>query len=86
MANGFGESGQIEVWIVLVLNIVMGHIGMSKAVNSDIMSQTNLLANLTMRLAGAAADTATKGEVGRTADVLVLAANGIIFLFDNSLG
>ena len=86
VTDGFGEGSKIEVGIVFVLDVVVGHIGMAKAVNSYIMSQTDLFADLPVALAGTAADTATKGEVGRTADVLVLAANGILFLCDNSLG
>ena len=58
---------------------------MAKAVNSYIMSQTDFFTDFSMSLAGTAADAAAKGEVGRAADVLVLAANGIIFLFDAAL-
>ena len=43
MSNGFGEGSQVEVGIVFVLDVIMGHVGMAKAVNSYIMSQTDFL-------------------------------------------
>ena len=68
MADGFGERGQIEVWVVLMLDVIMGHVGMTKTVDGDIMSQADLFTDLSVSLAGAAADTAAKREIGRTAD------------------
>ena len=52
MANGFGEGCQIEVGIVLVLDIVVGHIGMPEAMHGNVVRQTNLLADLPVALAG----------------------------------
>lgn len=66
MADGFGEGGQIKVGIVLVLDVIMGHISMPQAVHSNIVSQANLLADLTMTLAGTTADTTAKGKIGRS--------------------
>ena len=86
MTDGFGEGSKIEVGIVFVLDVVVGHIGMAKAVNSYIMSQTDLFADLPVTLAGTAADTTAEREVGRTADVLVFPADCIVFLFDDTLG
>ena len=63
MTDGFGEGGQIEIRIVFVPDVIMGHIGMPKAVHSHLMCQTDLLADLLMGLIGAGADTAAKGEV-----------------------
>ena len=63
VSDGFGEGGQIEIRVVLVFDIVVGHIGVSKSVDGDIMSQTDLLADFMVRLVGAGADTAAKGEV-----------------------
>ena len=54
--NGFGEGGQIEVRVILMLDVIVGHVGMAKAVNSYIMSQTDLFTDLPMALAGTAAD------------------------------
>ena len=86
MPNIFAKCGKVKIRIVFMVQIIVGHISVPESMHGDIVSQTNLLANLTMRLAGAAADTATKGEVGRTADVLVLPTDGIVLLFDNPLG
>ena len=86
MADRFGESGQIEIRVVFMLDVIVGHIGVPESMHGDIVSQTNLLANLAMRLAGAAADTATKGEVRRTADILMFPADCIVLLFDDPLG
>ena len=86
VADGFGEGCQIEVGIVLMLDVVVGHIGMAKAVNSYIMSQTDLFADLPVALAGAATDAATKGEVRGAADKLMVPADCIVFLFDDTLG
>ena len=85
MTDGFGEGSKIEVGIVLMLDIVVGHIGMAKAVNSYIMSQTNLLADLPMALAGTAADATAEGEIGRATNVFMFPADGIVFLLDDSL-
>ena len=48
VADGFGEGGQIEVWIIFMLDVIMGHVGMAKSVNSDIMGQTDFLADFPM--------------------------------------
>ena len=69
-----------------MLDVVVGHIGMSKTVNGNVMGQANLLADFSVTLTGTATDTAAKREVGRTADVLMFPADRIILLFDNSLG
>ena len=71
MTNGLGECSQIEVGIILMLDVVMGHISMPESMDGNLMSQTNLLADFSVALAGAAADTTPKGEVGGTADILV---------------
>ena len=57
---------------------------MAKAVNSYIMSQTDFFTDFPMALAGTAADATTEGEIGRTADILVLPANGIILFLNDS--
>ena len=38
MANGFGESGQVEVGIIFVFDVVVGHIGMAKTMHGNIVS------------------------------------------------
>lgn len=80
MTNGFGECSQIKVGIVLMLDIIVGHIRVTKAMHSNIVGQADLFTDFSVRLAGAAADTATKGEIGRSTDVLVFPVNGIVFL------
>ena len=45
MSDGFGEGCQVEVGVILVFDVIVGHIGMAKAVNSYIMSQTDLFAD-----------------------------------------
>ena len=37
VTNGFGEGGQIEVGIVLVLDVIVGHIGMPESMHGHIM-------------------------------------------------
>ena len=64
----------------------MGHVGTAKAVNSYIMRQTNLLADLPMALAGTAADATAEGEIGRTTNVFVFPADSIILFLNDSLG
>ena len=86
MANGFREGCQVEVWIVLVLDVIMGHVGMAKSMNGDSMGQADLFADLPVSLAGTAADTAAEGEVGGSADVLMFPADRIVLFFDNTLG
>ena len=81
----FRECCQVKIGIVLVFDIIVGHIRVAKAVHSDIVGQTDLFTDFSVRLAGAAADTATKGEIGRTADILMLPADGIILFFDQTL-
>ena len=66
MADGFGEGSQIKVGIVLVLDVIVGHIGMAKSVDGNGVGQADFLADFSMALAGAATNTAAKGEVGRT--------------------
>ena len=85
MADRFGESGQIEIRVVFMLDVIVGHISVPESMHGDIVSQTNLLTNFSVSLAGTAADTATKREVGRTADVLMFSADRIVLLFDNPL-
>lgn len=63
VTDGFGEGGQIEIRIVFMTDVIVGHIGVPKAVHSHLMCQTDLLANLLMGLIGAGADTAAEGEV-----------------------
>ena len=86
MTDGFGEGSQIKVGIIFVLDVVVGHIGMAKAMDGDIVGQANLFADLPVTLAGTAAGTTAEREVGRTADVLVFPADCIVFLFDDTLG
>lgn len=86
MSNRFGKGGQIEVGIILVLDIIMGHISMPESMHGHIVRQPDLLTNLSVALAGAATNTAAKGEVGRTADVFVFPADRIILFLDNTLG
>ena len=86
VTDGFGEGCQIEVRIVLVLDVVMGHVGMAKSVDGNSMSQADFLADFSMSLAGTAADTTAEGKVGRSADILMLPADRIVLLFDNALG
>ena len=86
VADGFGEGSQVEVGIILMLDVIMGYIGMPKAVNRDRVGQTDLFADLPVTLAGTAADTTAEREVGRIADVLVFPADRIVFLFDDTLG
>ena len=77
MTDGFGEGSKIEVGIVLMLDIVVGYIGMPEAMHGNVVRQTNLLADFPVALAGAATDTAAKGEVRRSADILVFPSDGI---------
>ena len=63
VTDGFGESGQIEVWIVLMLDVIVGHIGMPESMHGDIVRQTDFFTDLPVTLAGAAADTTAEGEV-----------------------
>ena len=86
VANGFGEGSQVEVGIILMLDVIMGYIGMPKAVNRDRVGQTDLFADLPVTLAGTAADATAEGEVGGSAYILVLPADRIVFLFDDTLG
>jgi hypothetical protein len=37
VTDGFGEGSKIEVGIIFMLNVVMGHIGVPKAVHSNIV-------------------------------------------------
>ena len=37
MANGFREGCQVEVGIIFMLDVVMGHIGVAKTMDSDIV-------------------------------------------------
>ena len=37
VANGFGEGGQIEIRIVFVLDVIVGHVGMAKSVHGHIV-------------------------------------------------
>ena len=85
VANGFGEGSQVEVGIILMLDVIMGYIGMPKAVNRDRVGQTDLFADLPVTLAGTAADATAEGEVGGSAYLLVLPADRIVFLLDDSL-
>lgn len=78
MANGFGEGCQIEVGIIFMLDVVVGHIGVPKTMDGDIVSQSDLLTDLPVALAGAAADTAAEGEIGGSADILMFATDGIV--------
>ena len=61
MTDGFGEGCQIEVRIIFVLDVIVGHIGMAKAMDGDIVGQANLFADLPVALAGTAADAAAEG-------------------------
>ena len=71
VADGFGEGGQIEVRVILMLDVIVGHISMPQTMHSNIMRQTDFLADFPVALASAAADTAAEGEIGGTADILV---------------
>ena len=85
MTDRIGECSQIKVGIIFVLGVVMGHISMSETMNSDIVSQANLLTYLSMSLAGTATDTTAEGEFRRAADILMfrrIASNfSLIILF-----
>ena len=35
MTDGFGEGSQVEVGIIFVLDVIVGHISMTKAVDGD---------------------------------------------------
>ena len=85
VTDGLGEGSKIEVGIVLMLDVVVGHVGMTKAVNSYIMSQTDLFTDFPMPLAGTAADATAERKVRGSADILVLPADRIVFLFDDTL-
>ena len=59
----------------------MGHIGMPQSMHSNIVGQSDGLADLLVGLPGAAAASAAKGECGGAADVLMLPLNlGVLFL------
>lgn len=59
---------------------------MAKPVDSNIVGQADLFADLPMHLAGAVADTTAKRKIGGSTYVLMLPADCIVFLFDNTLG
>ena len=46
MADGFGEGGQIKIGIVLMADVIVGHIGMTKTVHSYLMRQTDAKHNI----------------------------------------
>ena len=85
VTDGFGEGRQIKIGIVLMLDVIMGHISMPEPMHGHIMGQANLLADFSVSLTGAAADTAAKGEVGRTADIFVFPVNSVILDFSMTL-
>ena len=37
MANGLGEGSQVEVGVILMLDVIVGHIGVAKTMDSDIV-------------------------------------------------
>lgn len=37
MSDRFGEGSQVEVGIIFMLDVVMGHIGVAKTMDSDIV-------------------------------------------------
>ena len=53
VADGFGEGGQIEVRVILMLDVIVGHISMPQTMHSNIVGQTDFLADFPVALAGA---------------------------------
>ena len=86
MPNGLGECSQIEVGIILMLDIVVSHIGMAKAMHSDIVRQTDFLADFSVTLVCTGADTAAEREVGSSTDIFMFSADGIILFSDDTFG
>ena len=86
MADRLGKSGKVKIRIVLVVEIVVGHIGMPQAMDIDGMGEADGLADFSVGLQGAGMDGAAKGKCGRAADIFMLPLDGGIFLFDPQLG
>ena len=66
MSDGLGEGGKIEIRVVLVFDIVMGHVGVSESVDGDIVGQTDFLADLMVCLVGAGVTTRLCADAGTT--------------------
>ena len=73
--DGFRECCQVKIGIVLVFDIIVGHISMSEAVDGYFVGQSYLFADLSMGLICTGANTTTKGEIGGSADILMLSTD-----------
>ena len=86
MPDALAESGKVKIWIVFVVQIIVGHIGMSEDMHRDRMGKADGPANLSMGLQGAGMAAATKGERRRFADIFVLPLDLGVFFLDPQLG
>ena len=50
MADALAECGKVKIRIILVVQIIVSHIGMSEAMHRDRMRKANSLANLSVCL------------------------------------
>ena len=80
--DGFRECCQVKIGIVLVLDIIVGHISMSVAVDGYFVGQSYLFADLSMGLICTGANTTAKGEIGGSADILMLSTDYPTCLFE----
>lgn len=85
MPDALAESGKVKIWIVFVVQIIVGHIGMSEAMHCDRMGKADGPANLSMGLQGAGMAAATKGERRQSADIFVLPLDLGVFFLDPQL-
>ncbi len=82
MSDALGESRQIKVGIVLVLQIIVGHVAVPETMDSDSMGEFDRLTNLVVGLIGASGVAAAERVGGRTADIAMLPPDGVKFLLD----
>lgn len=62
MADGCGEGSQDEVQIILVLDVIVSYIGMTKSVDGEIMDQADFFADFPVALAGTATDATAESQ------------------------
>ena len=86
MTDGLAKSSKVKIGIVFVVQIIVGHIGMSEAMHRDRMGKADDLANLSMGLQGAGMAAAAKGERRRSADIFMLPLDLGVFFLDPQLG